>query len=57
MLLVMEEDSFDDELFGYFKDRYAAEAERSKSLIDRMNLGVTILSILGGFAGYYLASF
>jgi hypothetical protein len=56
-LFVMKEDSFDDELFGYFKDRYGAEAERSKSLIDRMNLGVTILSILGGFAGYYLASF
>ena len=57
MFCSMKEESFDDELFGYFKGRYEAEVERSKSLVDRMNLGVTILSILGGFAAYYLASF
>ncbi len=53
----MKEDTFNDELFTYFQYRYDTEFERSQSLVDRMNLGLGVLSVLGGLAAYLLSSF
>ena len=53
----MKEDSFDDELFHFFKSSYETEFTRRDKLSDRINLGVTLLTILGGLVAFYLSSF
>ena len=42
----MKEDTFDDELFTYYRDRFEAETSRTQDLFERLNLGVAILTVL-----------
>src|SRR5580704_12443677 len=53
----MKEDSFDDELFGFFKGAYENEFARRDKLSERVNLGITLLTILVGLVVYYISSF
>ncbi|MGD0812000.1 MAG: hypothetical protein ABSA83_00175 [Verrucomicrobiota bacterium] len=53
----MKEETLTDELFGFFKAAYETEFARKDKLSDRINLGVTILTILGGLAAFYVSSF
>lgn len=53
----MKEESFDDELFTYYKERFEAEIDRTQHLFERLSLGVAILTVLGGLVAYYLGSF
>jgi xanthine/uracil permease len=57
MLMLMKEDSFDDELCSFFKSSYEAEFARRDKFSDRINLGVTLLTILGGLVAFYLSAF
>jgi peptidoglycan biosynthesis protein MviN/MurJ (putative lipid II flippase) len=53
----MKENSFDDELFGFFKGLYETEFARRDKLSERVSFGISLLTLLGGLVVYYISSF
>jgi hypothetical protein len=45
---------FDQELFNFYKESYEAELERKDKLLERLNIALTQLAILGGALGFYV---